>query len=922
MTLSAAPAGQSSADNLVPQWWSLSAADAIERLQTSATDGLSEQEVARRLQQYGRNELAEEPPVPLWKKVFEHFNELVIWILIAAAVVSGVIGEWIDTAAIAAIVILNVAIGVLQEERASRALAALRKLSSPMVRVLRGGQLQSVAASEVVPGDILNLEAGDNIPADVRLQQAFGFRTLEAPLTGESTPVDKTAAAELPGEAQVGDRRNMAFMGSAAAAGRATGVVVATGMATELGKIAGLLQRYEPEPTPLQRRLAGLGRLLIVACLAVVAVVFALNLYRGGEFFDVLLMSISLAVAAVPEGLPAVVTLTLAVGLQRMVRRNALIRKLPSVETLGAVTVICTDKTGTLTRNEMTVREMVVGDAHYDVTGAGYAPQGEFHLRTTDGRPIGGVGNNSPADAADSDLQAALTIGALCNDAELRAPDGDGSPWTIVGDPTEGALIVAARKAGLNSRPHGDQLVHELPFDSDRKAMSVVYRDGDGREVMYTKGAPEVILSKCVAIQQQGEAVPLSDERREQIHAAAADMASRALRVLALACREQPAGDSEYHEEDLVLAGLAGMIDPPREEAREAVRQCRQAGIRPVMITGDHPATAEAIAREIGIAADGDAMIAGAELDKISDEQLRERVADTAVYARVSAQHKLRVVEAWQARGDVVAMTGDGVNDAPAVRVADIGVAMGVTGSDVTKETADMVLTDDNFASIVSAVEEGRGIFDNIQKFVHYLLSCNAGEVLLMFVAGVLGWPPPLTALQILWINLVTDGLPALALGMEPPEHDVMERAPRGKREPVITWERGRQILAHGSLMAAAAVLAFWFVYRGDADRLDLAKGVAFFTMALSQLFYALTRRNSRETLLQLGPLSNKYLVGAILASAALQLAVVMLPATRAAFDVAPGLGTQWPVVLIASLAPATLVEGWKMIRQRLGNAE
>ncbi|MCA9237366.1 MAG: cation-translocating P-type ATPase [Planctomycetales bacterium] len=914
------PDGKSAAK----QWWTLSPAETLASLATNDAEGLSAQEATARLEQYGKNELTEEPPIPLWKKVFDHFNELVVWILIAAAIVSGLIGEWIDAAAIAAIVVMNVAIGLFQEERASRALAALRKLSSPVVRVMRGGRLESVDAGEVVPGDLLELEAGDNIPADVRLLKSFGFRTQEAALTGESTPVDKHANDVLDAGAQIADRRNMAFMGSAAAAGRARGVVVATGMATELGQIAGLLQRYAPEPTPLQRRLAGLGRVLIVVCLVVVAIVFALNLYRGGEFLEVLLLSISLAVAAVPEGLPAVVTLTLAVGLQRMVRRNALIRKLPSVETLGAVTVICTDKTGTLTRNEMTVREVLVGDRRYRVTGTGYAPLGEFVPMANEeaSAAVGETSGESIAPAHLAELQRALAVGARCNGAALREPSDDADAWTVVGDPTEGALLVAARKAAAGDLPGELELVHEIPFDSDRKAMSKVYRHNGGQQLMYVKGAPEVVLGMCVAERRDGGEEPLTDARRKQIHAVGAEMAARALRVLALAYRELPADDADYREDNLVLAGLAGMIDPPREEAIAAVRQCRQAGIRPVMITGDHPATAEAIAREIGIARAGDRLVTGVELDALADDQLQQLAPATAIYARVSAKHKLRVVEAWQRQGEVVAMTGDGVNDAPAVRVADIGVAMGVTGSDVTKETADMVLTDDNFASIVSAVEEGRGIFDNIQKFVHYLLSCNAGEVLVMVIAGAVGWPAPLTALQILWINLVTDGLPALALGMEPPERDVMQRAPRDKREPVITWARGRQILTHGALMAAVAAATFWFVYRGEADQLELAKSATFCVMAFTQLFYSLSCRSQRDTLPEIGLLSNGWLVAAIAASATLQLVVLMLPATQAAFDVAPELWSHWPLVLGASLAPVTVVELWKLRRRWTGGAK
>lgn len=919
------------------RWWTISADEALRQLATDGERGLSDAESSARLEKFGRNELAEEPPIPWWQRIFDHFNELVIWILIAAAVISAILGDWIETAAILAIVVLNVAIGVFQEERAGRALAALRKLSSPMVRVMRHGSLETVPACDVVPGDIVEIEAGDNIPADVRLLESFEFRAQEASLTGESTPVDKVADCTLDENVQLADRRNLAFLGTAAVAGRARAVIVATGMSTELGRIAGLLQRYQPETTPLQRRLTELGRVLIVTCLVVIAVVFALHLYRGGGFLEVLLLSISLAVAAVPEGLPAVVTLTLAVGLQRMVKRNALIRSLPSVETLGAVTVICTDKTGTLTRNEMTVREVLAGQKQYHVTGTGYEPEGAFILSPEGGSPPPAgeppecAGAEHPRDGqaveleSEPDLVQALTIGARCNEASLHGPDerpnyqpDNGSDgWSIVGDPTEGALLVAAVKAGVSLDRTNHELVHEIPFDSDRKAMSVVLRGDDTRAIMYTKGAPEVILAKCTNELIAGKASALTDERRDHIRRIGSDMASRALRVLALAQREilddTPATSSE---DELVFAGLVGMIDPPREEAIAGVRRCRAAGIRPVMITGDHPETALAIARETGIAIETERIVSGADLDGFADEDFAAQVAAISVYARVTAARKLRVVEAWQKQGDVVAMTGDGVNDAPAVKAADIGIAMGITGSDVTKDTADMVLTDDNFASIVNAVEEGRGIFDNIQKFVHYLLACNAGEVLLVFIAGVAGWPTPLSALHILWINLVTDGMPALALGMEPPERDIMRRSPRSKREPVVGWSRGFQILRHGIFMASISAITFWWIYQNSPDRLLLAQSTTFCVVAYMQLFYSLSCRSQRNTTPEIGLLSNRYLLVAIVASAIIQFAVVATPVTRTVFDIDDQVLSQWMFILVASLAPVSMIELTKLLRR------
>ena len=906
-------------------WYALPREVVARELATDLTRGLSTAEASRRREQSGENRLVEAPPVPCWKKLLGQFKELVIWILIVAAIISGVMGEWADTAAILAIVLVNGIIGFLQEEKAGRALVALQKLSSPMAKVIRDGVLQSVPARELVLGDRIELEAGDNIPADARLLTGFGVRVQEASLTGESVPVDKEADYVLTENAPLGDRRNMVYMGTVTAAGKASAVIVATGMNTELGHIAGLLQRSEPEPTPLQRRLAELGKVLVGVCLVIVVVIFALQLARGGKLLETLLISVSLAVAAVPEGLPAVVTLTLALGLQRMVKRNALVRKLPSVETLGSVTVICSDKTGTLTRNEMTVREIVTGGERFHMTGSGYAPHGQFlkggrgsrradtDTARREPRPPG----DEPINPHDEpDLMHALTTAARCNNATVSPLGDEAESWQVIGDPTEGALLVAALKAGIEARDREHHVFYEIPFDSERKAMSVVLRGPNGARVMYSKGAPEVILAKCVAERSGGQVESLTDDRRRQIMQSNSEMASRALRVLALAYRDHSeTSGNEFEESELIFAGLVGMIDPPREEANEAVRRCRAAGIRPVMITGDHPATALAIARELQIAGGDDRVITGQELDALSDENLMTQVDRIAVYARVSAEHKLRVVNAWKQRGQIVAMTGDGVNDAPAVKAADIGIAMGVAGTDVTKEASDMVLTDDNFASIVNAVEEGRGIFDNIQKFVHFLLSCNAGEVLLMFFAALIGLPAPLAAIQILWINLVTDGLPALALGMEPPERDIMTRQPRPPHEAVITRKRGLLILFHGTLIATVAGLGFWLIYQGDETHLARARAVAFCVCAFSQLFFAIGCRSQRFTMPELELFTNPHLFGAIVVSGLLQLSVVTLPFAQPVFEVATHLSWEWLLIGVLSLTPVTIIEVVKLLR-------
>ena len=894
-------------------WHALAPKDVAARIGGDPHAGLSAAEAARRLGAWGENVIEAAPAIPWWRRLARQFQEIVIGILLVAAVVAGALGEWADAAAILAIVLVNGVIGFLQEERAQRALGLLQRLSAPHARVVRDGLVAVVPARGLVVGDLIALEAGDHVPADARLVVAHGLAAQEAALTGESVPVVKDAAAVLGPGTPLGDRGTLVHAGTVIASGRGTGLVVATGMHTELGGIAGLLESTTPETTPLQRRLGELGRVLIVVCLAVVAVISVLDLVRGGSPLDVLLRSVSLAVAAVPEGLPAVVTLVLALGLQRMVSRNALVRRLPSVETLGSVTVIGSDKTGTLTRNEMTVRVLVTGTRTYRVSGAGYAPRGAF---TRDGA--------APSDAveprSDPDLVRLLTIGVRCNNASVR-PAGEDDRWEVVGDPTEGALVVAAMKAGVGADDR-EPIAYEQPFDSERKVMSVVGRQAGGGLVVYTKGAPEEVLDRCTH-EIHGDVVrPLTGGRRAEVLARAADLAADALRVLGMAwlpdarspCADGAPDDLEH---GLVFCGLVGMIDPPRDEARTAVATCIAAGIRPLMITGDHPATALAIARELGIAGVADRVATGQDLDTLSDDALATGAASIAVYARVTAAHKLRIVRAWQRRGEVVAMTGDGVNDAPAIRAADIGIAMGRTGTDVTKEASDMVLTDDNFASIVSAVEEGRGIYDNIRKFIHYLLSCNAGEVLVMLVAAVVGWPAPLAAIQILWLNLITDGLPALALGLEPPEPGIMCRRPRPAREPVVTWEHGRRILLHGSLLAAVMLIAFWAAYRGHADRLPHARAVTFCVAAFAQLFFAFACRSDRIPIWRQGLAGNPALSVAVAVSMLLQIAVVMLPFARPIFEIGGHLDVEWALVLAVSLVPLLVVEAGKAWRPR-----
>jgi Ca2+-transporting ATPase len=883
------------------------AQDVIAQLGTNAQAGLSAADAAKRLARHGRNELAQAPPTPRWRRLARQFADLLVWILLAAAFVSGLLGEWIDVGAIFAIVILNGVLGFVQEGRAEEALAALRKLSSPKAKVVRDGRSLNLAAAELVPGDRIGLEPGDRVPADVRLISSAGLRAEEAALTGESVPSDKDHRRVLDARASLGDRVNMAYMGTTIAAGTADAIVVATGMNSEMGRIAGLLAAQQPESTPLQLRLAELGRTLLFVVLGIVGLIFVVNVLRGGALADAFLLSVSLAVAAVPEGMTAVVTVALALGLQRMARRNALIRRLPSVETLGAVTVICSDKTGTLTRNEMTVRELDAGSVRYAVSGSGYAPEGDFRA---DDRVV------DPRQAPE--LLQLLTVGALCNHAQV-AEDRAKQQWTIVGDPTEGALVVAALKGGVSATDQNRQIEREIPFSSDRKAMSVVSRRQDGQLGLYTKGAPEVVLGMCTREHQAGEIQPLGEARRAEVLSVAHEMAGRALRVLALAYREDAQDADSLEETDLVFAGLAAMIDPPRDEARSAVGRCVTAGVRAVMITGDHPDTAQAIARDIGILREGDRGVIGQELDEYSDVQLASAIDHVTVYARVTAEHKLRIVNAWRARGDVVAMTGDGVNDAPAIKAAHVGIAMGVTGTDVTKEASDMVLTDDNFVSIVNAVEEGRTIYDNIRKFVEYLLATNVGEVLLMLFATLAGWPAPLFPIQILWINLVTDAVPALALGVEPPEPDVMQRNPRAPDERIVTGARGLRVLIYGVLNAAAAAIAFAVVYAGRAENLPAARTAAFATASFEQLLFSLGCRSERFTLLQLGVTTNKWLLGGVLVSALVQMAVLTVPFLAPVFKVdVEGFSWEWGMIAALSAAPVVVLETAKLVRARV----
>jgi Ca2+-transporting ATPase len=918
------------------------AADAVvAALGSDARDGLSDEEASVRLARVGRNELLSEPPVPAWRRFAAQFRDVLVVLLLVATAISA--GLWVyerdtglpyEAIAILVVVLLNAVMGYVQESRAESAVAALRALSADEAAVIRGGERRSIPATELVPGDILLVEEGDTIPADARLLESSALQTAEAALTGESLPVSKDPEAVDGDDVPLGDRHDMLFSGTAATYGHGRAVVTATGMRTEMGRIAGLLKATHEEATPLQRELDRVGRLLgiIVVAIAVVMIATIIVVEKVRDpagLVDVLILGVALAVAAVPEGLPAVVTAVLAIGVQRMARRNAIVRHLAAVETLGSASVIASDKTGTLTKNEMTVRVAVTASGRVSFDGSGYAPVGE--VRRDGGGAIDG--------ALRLELHRVLAAADRANNASVRERDGR---WTVQGDPTEGALLVAARKAGLLERELEARLprVGEVPFSSERKLMSTIHRDAEAgdRSVVFTKGAPDVLLARCDSELLGDEYRPLTPARRAEILRTNEALAGEALRTLGVAGRWLP-GDLFPRDEaggeverELVFGGLIGMIDPPRAEAREAVARARGAGIRPIMITGDHPRTAAVIAAELGIATDGRA-VTGPELARLDDDALARTVREVSVYARVDPEHKLRIVHALQQGGAVVAMTGDGVNDAPALKTADIGVAMGITGTDVSKEAADIVLADDDFATIVAAVEEGRAIFANIRKFLRVLLSSNIGEVLTMFfgvlLAAQLGLPThdgavvlPLLATQILWINLVTDGAPALALGVDPADEGLMHEPPRPHGERVITPHMWRGIILVGVVMAAGTLYVLDAALPGGlvegTGELRYGQTLAFTTLMLAQLFNTVNARSDdRSAFAHL--LTNRWLWAAIAASVALHFVVLYLPPMQRAFGTVPLDAMDWLRCVAVASTVLWLREGSKLLSRLRG---
>lgn len=881
-------------------WHTKSLEDIERELETSFGEGLSQQEIAKRLEKYGTNELEQRGRRSIWGMLLDQFKDFMVIILIIAAILSGLLGEGIDAIIILTIVVLNAFFGVIQENKAEESLAALKKMAAPHAKVRRDGRPDVIDAADLVPGDVVILETGDFVPADIRLIETSNLKIEEAALTGESLPVDKDNAILEGNDIPLGDRINMAYSGTIVTYGRGTGVVVETGMSTQMGRIAEMIQSEDSVKTPLQKRLESLGRILGIAALGICGLIFLIGILYGRDIFDMFLTSVSLAVAAIPEGLPAIVTIVLAIGVQRMAKQNAIIRRLPAVETLGSATVICSDKTGTLTQNKMTVKQLYYNHVFQEVVG--------------DKQKNYQQGN-------DQHRELLVTAGVLCNDTQIKETE-DGVK--TIGDPTETALVDLGLSYEMDKRSLDQHLnrVYELPFDSERKLMTTVHKMDSGFRV-FTKGGTDELLAKCNRILSEGDVRILTQEDLTNVQKANEAMASKALRVLAMAYKDIDDMPDESNEAllegELIFIGLMGMIDPPREEAKEAVKLCKGAGIKPVMITGDHRITAVAIAKELGIFQEGDEALTGKEIDGIGDEELKERVRRISVYARVAPEHKVRIVKAWQEWGQIVAMTGDGVNDAPALKRSDIGAAMGIVGTDVAKEAADMVLTDDNFSTVVTAVKEGRIIFSNILKSIQFLLSCNVGEILLLFIAIILNLEEPLLPIHILWVNLVTDSLPALALGVEPAEKDIMKQKPRDPSGSIFDLGMIIRIVYQGAMVGLLALIAF-VIGRG----IDVPTGrtMSFGVLALSQLIHTFNVRSNTKSAFKLGLFTNVRLLWAVALSALLQIAVITIPVLSNIFKVKALNREQWLIVVALSIAPLLIVEIIKLFRTGIINSD
>lgn len=893
--------------------------DVLTDLDTDQKNGLSSQEAAQRLEKFGPNALSQKKGKSFFKKLSEQLLDPMVIILLVAAILSSLQGDKVETLIILSIVVLNAGLSIYQEGKAEDSVKALKEMSAPNAKVIRDGKIKSIPAADLVPGDIVSLETGDIVPADIRLIESQNLSSDESSLTGESVPVDKDSTVVFDKkDVEVGDRTNYIHSSSVITRGRAIGVVSTTGHETEIGKIATNIQDAEDEASPLQIKLAKLSKTLGLLVVAVSIVVFVVGLLRPDlSTIDSLMTAVSLAVAAIPEGLAAVVTIVLSIGMNRMAEKNAIVKKLLAVETLGTTTYIASDKTGTLTQNEMTVKTIFVNNEHFDVDGVGYSPEGDI---TFDGQKI------KVSDK--KELELLLTAASLDSDAKLKQ---ESNKWDIIGDPTEGALITVAEKAGLSNETLNNEFkrIKEYPFDSTRKMMTTFHENYfDDKYAQFTKGAPDILIDLSSKILLDGKVVEFTDELKNEMLNKNNEYAKQALRVLAFAYRKWDTlpedSTPENVESDLIFIGLTGMIDPPRPEVKLAIEECRSAGIVPVMITGDYLETALAIGKELGIATNDDQAIMGKELNNMTDEQLREIVKTKRIFARVSPENKVQIVTALKENGEIAAMTGDGVNDAPAIKRADIGIAMGITGTDVAKNTAEVILTDDNFATIVNSVEEGRIIYANIKKFVSFLLSCNIGEVLIMFIAMVVGAPIPLTVIQLLWLNLVTDSFPALALGVEKGEPDIMNQPPRKTDEQIIDKNLIDNIITQSISIAVATLGAFFislkFLHAGESGEAQIvaAQTVAFITLILAELLRAFSARSEKYSVFELGLFSNKSLVYAFLGSLVLTLAVVYVPFLQNIFNLIPLRLIDWAIVLPLSFVPFSIGEIHKAVERKI----
>lgn len=902
------------------EWYQQSIEEVARTVNSDLRKGLSQAEVEERLRVNGPNELPEPPQESIWVKLYHHFQDFLVLILVVASIVSAFVGETVDAIVILSIVVVNACLDISQEMKAKKALDALKQLAAPTAKVIRGGVEEVIPARLLVKGDIVLLETGDYLPADVRFVEAINLKIDEAMLTGESMAVEKQTAA-LEGELPLADRKNLGYMGTVVVYGRGRGVVIAGAVESEIGKIAEMMHTYEEGETPLQQNLTQFGKVLGIACIIICAFVVVLGVYQGyrdgnltmDEVRLLFLTAISLAVAAIPEGLAAIVTIVLAIGMQRMAKRNVIVKRLHAVETLGSTTVICSDKTGTLTQNKMMVTTLVTGGSIVKVGGEGYTPAGFF---TRHGEPLGKIER--------SKLHLSLLAGLLCNDAKL-VHNEENSVWGITGDPTEGALVVVAGKMGLNRESAEKRYprIAELPFDSERKLMTTFHQKEDGSILAITKGAPDVLLSRSTMVMMPEGEVHLDEKVRARVLELNHSLAEKALRVLAVGIRRFESLPEKITSEDiennLTIVAMFGMIDPPRGEAKEAVRTCVEAGIRPVMITGDHPDTALAIAKEVGIASANGRVMTGAELDKIDQGTFKNVVKECSVFARVSPEHKLLIVDALKEQSEIVAMTGDGVNDAPALKKSDIGVAMGITGTDVAKETADMILTDDNFSSIVAAVEEGRVIYSNIRKFVFFLMTCNIAEILVIFLAMLFGWPVPMLPIQLLWLNLVTDAFPALALGMEGREPDVMSQKPRDPKEPLLNRRLCWMISIQSVAITFSCLGVYWYALNmgihtdGQPYGTEGARTFVFTTLILIELLLAFSSRSLHQSALSMGLFSNRYMNMGVGFSFLLLMASLYGPLASIFQNVALGIH-EWDVIMGFALIPPIAVEIGKKI--------